>query len=141
MRRFIVLVLRWVLDRMTQPIERCEVLSKYTVTASVPQGILLFIQIGSHDGVNHYTWALIEQSYDGSAAFLWFIYTPEHERGKGRAKDLIGLLQGKFSTIETHYTTDIVNSAGTKLCMSCGFVPVKSLFKKMPHRLVWKKAE
>lgn len=146
MKRLVVRFLRWVLDRMTHkgefrlPVEKHELLGKHMVSVVLPQGVPLFVQIGSHDGVEHHTWALIEHSIDDTAAFLWFIFTPEHDRRKGYAKELLRILQTRYDRIETDYTSDILNSAGTLLCLKCGFVPVKSLFKKTPHRLVWKKA-
>jgi hypothetical protein len=112
---------------------------KYAITIAQPQGVPFFYQIGLKDENLPATWAMVEHSLDNKAAFLWFICTPEKMRRKGFARDMIRVLQTRYEFLETQYTEDIINSPGVRLCLSCGFKPVRSLSKKMPSRLVWRR--
>lgn len=116
-------------------------LEKYGLICTAPQGIVMFFQLAHKTDRDEkpYTWAMVEHSLDNSCAFLWMIYTPEEMRRKGYAKDLIAVLRERFAEIRTHYNDGIINSAGCQLMLNCGFKPIRSLKKREPGMLVWRK--
>lgn len=126
-------------EKFRQPLRGETLLDKYGLIMTIPQGVLVFYQLAHKTDRDEapYSWALIEHSVDNSCAFLWMIFTPEKMRRKGYAVDLLHLLGERYAEIRTHYTDDIINSAGTQLCLKAGFKPNRSIKKREPHFLVW----
>ena len=89
-------------------------------------------------------WALItfdEEEENTERCVLWMIYVREKYRRQGFGRAIIAHLQDSFNEVVTQYERGIVNSAGTQLCVSCGFEMKPQIHKKHPPLLVWKKKE
>ena len=114
----------------------------YEFTVLSPDGEPAIVQLTKTSDALPAGWALI--TYDETKperCVLWMIHVRERERRKGYGRALIAYLMDSFDEIVTHYEVGIVNAAGTKLCLACGFVMKPSLFKKQASELVWRKPE
>jgi len=77
---------------------------------------------------------LIEDSGPGPLILLDIVvYDPENRR-KGVAEDLLKMITDVFPHIETGY----FGKPGLELCLKCGFVLHKAMFKNEGDKLVFK---
>lgn len=110
------------------------------VSMIVPDGQLVVFSLHKADVKDiPYAWAMLTLPEDSDKeGVLWMIYTREMFRGQGHATALVKYLQTQFKYLMTHYEKGLVNSAGTKLLMKCGFRLKPAMYKRVPSELVWK---
>ena len=117
-----------------------EILADLPVKMMIPGGTVAVFSLCQKDTrAVPYCWAMLSFPQDGNDAVLWMIYTREQYRGKGYAKKLIKVLQSRYDSIYTEYEKGIVNSAGVRLCMACGFTLKSQMFRNVPPELSWRK--
>lgn len=143
---FIIVILRDVVGSNRhinkKPIETDMETDKYTYSIMKPAGAMAVISIHQtgDPGAIPYGWVMITGHDDcPKECILWMVYIREKYRGNGFAKALIGMLQTKYDRIVTQYERGIINSAGVRLCISCGFDLKRQMFKNVPADLIWTK--
>ena len=114
--------------------------SNFQVEVYVPEGMIHAINLRDPKADKYLpvAWALI-QSEGTENAVIWDILVRENFRGRGYGKEIINELQKRYERLETHPAEGLINSAGIRLCMACGFELKKKLFRRKPGLLVWKK--
>jgi ribosomal protein S18 acetylase RimI-like enzyme len=110
------------------------------VSVTVPAGEVAVFSLHQKDKTKvPYAWAMISVLPDSTEAVLWDIYVRENYRRMGYGKKLIQFLQTRYNSIYTEYEKGIVNSAGVRLCVACGFKMKPQMFKNAPPELSWHK--
>jgi len=113
----------------------------HPITIVTPNGDPMYVSIHEKDTKDvPVAWAFVTVDRDDpKKATLCMIYVHEKKRGKGYGQELLHVLQSQFQSIMTQYSKGIINSAGTRLCLKCGFKMMPSLFKRIPSELVWER--
>lgn len=87
-----------------------------------------------------FSWALLTvEDENPESCIFWMVYTREKFRRQGHAQHLIHILQQKYSYIYTQFERGIVNSAGVRLCLKCGFQMKQQIHKNQPPELSWER--
>lgn len=113
----------------------------FEFTVLSPDGEPAIVQLTESGQPLPYGWALITFDNEKSPqrCVLWMIHVRSQHRRKGYGRALIAYLQDSFDEVVTHYEIGIVNTAGVRLCVSCGFEMKPQMFKKEAPELIWKK--
>jgi GNAT superfamily N-acetyltransferase len=112
-----------------------------SVSVYIPEGRVAVYSLHQPDRkAIPYGWALLTGDENApDEAILWDIFVRDRYRRRGYGRRLIGALQSRYRRILTQYEKGVVNSAGVRLCLACGFQMKPALFKNHPPWLIWER--